>query len=65
MNIIDPAIELPLFKDESEFKQNFENLTKVIFQLLTEIVDPGLPFLPTVDPKNRCAGCLYAHICTG
>jgi CRISPR/Cas system-associated exonuclease Cas4 (RecB family) len=63
-NIIDPAIELPLFKDESEFKENFENLTEIIFRLLKEIVDPGLPFLPTLDPKNRCARCLYGHICT-
>jgi CRISPR/Cas system-associated exonuclease Cas4 (RecB family) len=63
-NIIDPAIELPLFKDESEFKENSENLTEIIFRLLKEIVDPGLPFLPTVDPKNRCASCTYGHICT-
>ena len=63
-NIIDPAIELPLFKDETEFKENFENLTEIIVKLLKEIVDSELPFLPTLDPKNRCAGCLYAHICT-
>jgi CRISPR/Cas system-associated exonuclease Cas4 (RecB family) len=63
-NIIDPAIELPLFKDETEFKENFRNLTEIIVKLLKEIVDPELPFLPTIDPKNRCAGCLYAHICT-
>jgi ATP-dependent helicase/nuclease subunit B len=63
-NIIDPAIELPLFKDGSEFKDNFENLTEIIFTLLKEIVNPGLPFLPTVDPKNRCGGCIYGHICT-
>ena len=63
-NIIDPAIELPLFKDETEFKENFENLTEIIVKLLKEIVDSELPFLPTIDPKNRCAGCLYAHICT-
>ena len=64
-NILDPAIELPLFKEEAEFKENFGNLREIIFRLLKEIVDPGLPFLPTSNPKDRCPGCLYAHICTG
>ena len=63
-NIIDPAIELPLFKDESEFKENSGNLTEILFRLLKEIVDPGLPFMPTADPRNRCALCIYEHICT-
>jgi ATP-dependent helicase/DNAse subunit B len=63
-NIIDPTIELPLFKDESEFKQNFEGLTGIICKLLREIVDPGVPFVPTIDVKHRCGSCLYAHICT-
>ncbi|MBP1708692.1 MAG: hypothetical protein H6Q40_481, partial [Deltaproteobacteria bacterium] len=63
-NIIDPAIELPLFKDESEFKENSGNLTEILFRLLKEIVDPGLPFMPTADSRNRCALCIYEHICT-
>jgi ATP-dependent helicase/nuclease subunit B len=63
-NIIDPSIELPLFKDESEFKENSENLTEIVFRLLKEIVDPGLPFMPTIDPRNRCSFCIYEHICT-
>ena len=61
---IDADIEVPLFRDEAEFKEHFENLTQVIFSLLREIVDPDQPFLPTIDPKNYCGRCAYGYICT-
>jgi len=61
---IDSDIEVPLFKNEAEFKENFGNLTQVIFSLLREIVNPDQPFLPTIDPKNNCARCPYGYICT-
>jgi CRISPR/Cas system-associated exonuclease Cas4 (RecB family) len=61
---IDADIELPLFKDEAEFKENFENLTQVIFSLLREIVDLEKPFVPTIDTKNNCGRCVYGYICT-
>ncbi len=61
---IDPDIEIPLFKNEAEFKENFGNLTEVIFSLLREIVNPDQPFLPTIDPKNNCGRCPYGYICT-
>jgi CRISPR/Cas system-associated exonuclease Cas4 (RecB family) len=64
-NIIDPAIELPLFENRAEFDQRFSDLNHIIFSLLSEIVDPKQPFMPTTTPKNRCDRCTYKHICTG
>ena len=61
---IDTDIEVPLFKDEAEFKENFENLTRIILSLLREAVDPETPFMPTIDQKNSCGRCAYGYICT-
>jgi ATP-dependent helicase/nuclease subunit B len=61
---MDTDIEVPLFKNEIEFSENFGNLTKVIFSLLREIVNPDQPFVPTTDPKNSCGRCPYGYICT-
>ena len=61
---IDTDIEVPLFKDETEFRENFGNLTEVIFSLLREIVNPDQPFMPTIDAKNNCGRCPYGYICT-
>jgi len=61
---IDSDIEVPLFKSEAEFKENFGNLTQVIFSLLGEIVNPDQPFIPTIDLKNNCGRCAYGYICT-
>ncbi len=61
---IDSDIEIPLFKDEGEFNENFGNLTRVIFSLLREIVNPDQPFLPTINPKKNCGRCAYGYICT-
>jgi len=61
---IDSEIEVSLFKDEAEFRENYGVLTKVIFSLLGEIVDPDQPFLATADPKSHCGGCPYGYICT-
>ncbi len=61
---IDDGIELPLFQEEAEFNENFENLTHVISSLLREIVDPDHPFMPTIDLKKNCGRCAYGYICT-
>jgi CRISPR/Cas system-associated exonuclease Cas4 (RecB family) len=61
---IDPGMEVLLFKNEDEFRENFENLTRIIFSLLREIVNPDQPFLPTTDPKKNCGRCAYGSICT-
>jgi CRISPR/Cas system-associated exonuclease Cas4 (RecB family) len=61
---IDSNIEVPLFKNETEFKENFRNLRQVIFDLLREIVNPDQSFLPTTDPKKNCGRCAYGNICT-
>jgi CRISPR/Cas system-associated exonuclease Cas4 (RecB family) len=60
---IDSEIEVPLFKNETEFKENFGNLVQIIFTLLREIVNPDQPFLPTIDPKKNCGRCPYGYIC--
>ena len=61
---IDPDIEVPLFKNETEFRENFGTLTQVIFSLLREIVNPDQPFMPTIDTKNNCGRCAYGYLCT-
>jgi CRISPR/Cas system-associated exonuclease Cas4 (RecB family) len=61
---IDSDIEVPLFKNDTEFRENFGNLTEVIFSLLREIVNPDQPFMPTVDTKKNCGRCPYGYICT-
>jgi CRISPR/Cas system-associated exonuclease Cas4 (RecB family) len=61
---IDSDIEVQLFKNEAEFKENFGNLTQVIFNLLREIVNPDQPFIPTINPKKNCGRCAYGYICT-
>jgi CRISPR/Cas system-associated exonuclease Cas4 (RecB family) len=61
---IDSGIEVPLFKNESEFRENFGKLTEVIFNLLREIVSPDQAFMPTIDPKNHCGRCAYGYLCT-
>jgi ATP-dependent helicase/nuclease subunit B len=61
---IDTDIEVPLFKDDAEFKENFESLTRIIFSLLREVVDPEKPFMPTIDRENNCDRCVYGYICT-
>ena len=61
---INSDIEVSLFKNEVEFKENFESLKRVIFNLLREIVNPDQPFLPTIDPKKNCGRCAYGYICT-
>ena len=61
---IDSDIEVPLFKNETEFRENFGHLTEVIFSLLREIVNPDQAFVPTSDPKNDCGRCAYGYICT-
>jgi len=61
---IDSDIEVPLFKDEAESREQFGKLTQVIFSLLREIVNPDQPFQPTIDPKNNCGTCTYGSMCT-
>jgi ATP-dependent helicase/nuclease subunit B len=61
---IDTDIEVPLFKNETEFKENFGNLTQVIFSLLREVSNLDQPFIPTIDTKNNCGRCAYGYICT-
>jgi CRISPR/Cas system-associated exonuclease Cas4 (RecB family) len=61
---IDSDIEAPLFNNETEFKENYGNLTRIIFSLLREIVNPDQAFLPTSDPKKNCGRCPYGYICT-
>jgi len=61
---IDSDIEVPLFKDEAESKEQFGKLSQIIFRLLREIVNPDQPFQPTIDPKNNCGRCAYGSMCT-
>lgn len=60
---ISRAIELTLFDSQEGMREKFEGLETVILSLLGEIVDPCLPFYPTVDLKHLCPACDFSHLC--
>ncbi len=59
---VDREIEAPLFGN-AEPEAAFELLKKIIFGLLSEIVDPSVPFRPAGDRKGSCPGCDFHYIC--
>ncbi len=59
---ISEEIEIPLFDGPNE-KEVFPPLRSVIFDLLAEIADLRVPFLPAGDMKNACPGCDFRYVC--
>jgi CRISPR/Cas system-associated exonuclease Cas4 (RecB family) len=58
---ISREIELPLFTGPAD--DTYELLKDVIFRLLKEISDPGVPFTPAADMKKTCPSCEFTYIC--
>jgi ATP-dependent helicase/nuclease subunit B len=61
-SFINREIELPLFSGE-DGEDKYKILKDVIFHLLEEIIDPGIPFMPAHDRKKTCPDCGYRFIC--
>jgi ATP-dependent helicase/nuclease subunit B len=59
---VDRGIELPLFGDGKP-ETIFGPLRRVILGLLSEIVDPAVPFRPAEDRKGICPGCDFHYLC--
>jgi CRISPR/Cas system-associated exonuclease Cas4 (RecB family) len=61
--VISKTIEVPLFDVSEGRRERFEGLKGIILSLLGEIVDPNLPFCPTVDQKHLCPTCEFRYLC--
>jgi hypothetical protein len=64
-NVIDPKIEIPAYPGEDGPRQSelAAVLESIIGSLLTEIIDPAVPFRPCDQAAPTCARCLYAALC--
>lgn len=60
---IDRTIELPLFSGGDERFAGFAKIREVLLLLLSEIVDPAVPFTPSLDLKGACPACEFSTIC--
>ncbi len=55
-------IEIPLFGDDNA-DAVYDSLTAVIRNLLKEVADPNVPFVPAHDMKRSCPDCDFRFIC--
>jgi hypothetical protein len=64
-NVLDPKIEIPAYpgEDGPQQAEQIAAMEKVIGGLLTELVDPEVPFKPGDDPAKTCVRCLYTTLC--
>lgn len=60
---ISDRIELRLFDNSKNAEETYELLTRVIFKLLEEIVNPAIPFQLTSERKKWCPLCNFQYIC--
>jgi hypothetical protein len=61
---MDEGIELPLLKDGDDREQRLNDLHRIIFILLGEIVDPHRPFEAPRMERQVCRNCPFDQICT-
>ena len=61
---VDEGIELPLFEDGDDRQERLNDLHRMIFILLGEIVDPCRPFEAPRMERWACRGCPFGQICT-
>jgi len=61
-SLINPGIELPLFRD-TDPETAYEKLKRIVLSLLGEIVSHKIPFSPTSDKKNTCPYCDFQYVC--
>jgi len=64
-NVLDPKIEIPAYPGEDGPRQGelAAILENVIGRLLTEVVNPAVPFRPCDEPAKTCPRCLYTTLC--
>jgi CRISPR/Cas system-associated exonuclease Cas4 (RecB family) len=60
---INSAIEEPLFVGGEDRGEQMRLLEQVLCTLLSEIVDPDLPFQPTGFPERFCPWCEFQSLC--
>jgi ATP-dependent helicase/nuclease subunit B len=60
---LDPGIEMKLFQEGSPHRPTFEILERIIMDLVGEIRDPGLDFLPATDLETQCPRCPFTTLC--
>ena len=56
-------IELPLFDESHSPTLGYQQIVQVIDRLLSEIVDPNMPFTSTDDFEKDCIYCPFQSIC--
>jgi hypothetical protein len=61
---VDEGIELPLFEDGDDREERLNDLRRIIFILLAEIVDPHRPFEAPRMERRACRSCPFGQICT-
>jgi hypothetical protein len=61
-SLINPGIELPLFRD-TDPETAYEKLKRIVLSLIAEIVSHKIPFSPTSDKKNTCPYCDFQYVC--
>jgi ATP-dependent helicase/nuclease subunit B len=59
----DRSVEIPLFSEGDDVMSVMKDLEAIVFGLIREIRDPGVPFLPTSDLKKQCPQCGFRGMC--
>ena len=60
---ISKDIELHLFDHRVDAHKMYPLLEDIIFEILNEIPDPSIPFIPTQNKRNRCPSCDFHYLC--
>jgi hypothetical protein len=60
---ISKDIEVPLFDHRVDAHKMYPLLEDIIFEILSEITDPSIPFTPTLNKRTRCPSCDFHYLC--
>lgn len=59
---MDETPEMALYENTND-RQRFPDVGRIIFKLLDEITDPLEPFKPTEHPSKECPECVFKFLC--
>jgi hypothetical protein len=64
-NRLGPSSEYsPYENDDDDIRgEQIKTMDRFIDELLSEIIDPRIPFAPCRNIGGACEGCPYAYIC--
>ena len=62
-NVLGKDIETEFAKEPSVRVEYFRQAEEVISRILDEIIDPSIPFEPTLDPQQQCPSCSFSVLC--